>query len=783
MKEVGIVTLWSHNYGSVLQCYALKKALRNIGYRGRVYYQEEKGFSRLILRGKTCVKLAFNTILYPSYLKAFFEMRKSSKNSKIGLLEESRRKLEHFVKIRIQPKGCAYKELKRISRNINTEGFIAGSDQIWNGSIPYYPTAFLKFAPKEKRIAYAPSFGTAEIAIYNQRKFSNALRQFKHLSAREIEGCKIIEDLTGRKVERLPDPTILLTNEEWNTFAGKCLRDKGYVFIHFLDTPAKTAITLLQDYLISNKKEAVVFGYSHDVLEELHPDFVAGTPEEYVSLIQNADAVWTDSFHTSLFSLRFNRQFYVFPRQYQHKHDQSSRIDTLLQCCDYGERLICSDVKGITELPTALHDCKTFFAAERKKAFDYLNAVLPAEEKRETPVLAPDEECVGCGICALSCPVKAIKMSYNDKGWCMPVVDKNLCIKCGLCEHKCSAQVKMDKTKKVAYIAYNRDAQMQMKSASGGVYSAIASRFILDGGVVYGAKIEYGEHITVRHSAAYNIEELICQLKSKYVQSDCSGAFVEIKEHLSAGKKVLFCGTSCQVAALYKFLGDRHDLLYTMDLICHGVPGTRLFEDYVRYLESRANSKVTEFDFRVKEHGIQYIENVCYASGATEKTPWEQSLYYRQFLKMESYRDSCYCCEYATVDKPADITIGDYFEARNDYPGFFDGEPYLDQQSGISCMIVHNAHGEKLKMVYGTDLHTFEVDLHKVQKSHNQLCGPSRYSAMRERFFKHYHSGGFRGVATYFKVRNVILYVPRLIYKCIIARCLGKCSGKGEASA
>lgn len=768
MKKIGIVTLWSHNYGSVLQCYAMKKVLHNMGYRGQVYYQEESGFSRYILRGKSCVKLVVNTILHPSYLKAFFDIKKASEKSKNGLLDESAKKLGFFAKTQIQPKGCSYKELKRISRSKNVEAFIAGSDQIWNGSIPYYPTAFLKFAPKDKRIAYAPSFGTAEIAAYNKRKFAYALRQFKHLSARESEGCRIIESLTGRKAERLPDPTILLSNEEWESFSGEIKRDKGYVLAHFLDTPSKTAIILLQEYLEANNIGVVLFGYSHDELYWLQPDVIAGTPEEYISLIRNADEVWTDSFHTSLFSIRFGRQFYVFPRQYQHKHDQTSRIDTLLNCCKYEERLIRSATGGIVALPTTLHNCDRFIESEQKKAFAYLDMIFPNEKKGEKSSLASEDECVGCGICELSCPVKAIRTGYNDKGYCVPVIDEKLCVKCGVCENKCSAVVKMGVTAHSAYIAYNTNSDMQKKSASGGVYSAVASRFISNGGVVYGTRMEFGDEISIRHEAAYNEKELICLLKSKYVQSDCRNAFVHIKNNLNAGQKVLFCGTSCQVAALYKYWGKRHDLLYTMDLICHGVPGTKLFEDYIEYLENKTGSRVTDFDFRVKEDGIKYIEKVCYSNGQCEKTAWEKSLYYRQFLQTESYRDSCYYCKYATIDKPADITIGDYFEARMDYPEFFEGEPRLGTQSGISCMIVHNDHGRKLVEEYGKDLHTIEVDIRKVQSSHNQLCFPSRYSSRRNRFFRLYRSAGFQGVAAYYKVKDFILYVPKLIYKSII---------------
>ena len=177
---------------------------------------------------------------------------------------------------------------------------------------------------------------------------------------------------------------------------------------------------------------------------------------------------------------------------------------------------------------------------------------------------------------------------------------KKKCISCGLCLKRCPQinKLEIEGIEQKAYATQNRNEEDLKISSSGGMFIAFAKNIISQDGVVYGAA--YDQNLKVNHIRVENIEELKLLQGSKYVQSDTADTFEQTKNDLISGRKVLFSGTPCQIAGLKQYLGKDYENLYTIDIVCHGVPSQKLFEKYKNSLEAKENSKIDQFDFRDK---------------------------------------------------------------------------------------------------------------------------------------------------------------------------------------
>lgn len=758
MDKIGIVTLFRDNYGSELQCYATKHYLEGLGYKCDVLYEELKGadkiFNKLFGWSDTLIK----SVLYPDYWKNRTEMRSAKKIADNSLSIESQNDLDYFAETILQPKGVEHRLLKKQLFRESYKYFICGSDQVWNGANRITGFRFLDFADDDQKIALSPSFGMDHIKKYNIRRFKKSISKFKYLSARESTGVRIIADLVGQEVPQLTDPVVLLKPEEWEEFSSCGLYiNEPYIFVHFLDSLSQTALYRIQYIADMTKCKIICFAYPQKEYENFtNWQFVDGDPRDYVNLIRRASYVCTDSFHSTYFSIIFEKAFFTFKRNYQHSNSQNSRIETLLNLYGANSHYIMEDSVINIE---AEGKCKfqKKVDKERERLSKYLKVSICYNSCNEdiplvTPRLKTADECVGCMGCAQVCRHSAISTVCSDFGYRLPFVEKEKCIQCRQCEKVCSMPLLCSSEQFTkSYIAFNKDIEMKNISASGGTFSGIAKAFIEQGGVVIGAKLFFNEGIAYcKHILIDNVDDLPSILGSKYVESDLSDVYGCIRKTLSDGIKLLFCGTSCQVAAVYKYLKVKKmslENLFTIDLICHGVPGIELFRSYIRYIEKKYSAKVESFAFRKKMEGnIEYIEQIELRSRAGIKEeisiPMAESAYYKMFMGFESYRDVCYHCEYANIDKVADITVGDYFEARDDYPDFFrDDNNCLNNY--INTLIVHNTKGQQLIESFGKELNLIEVSTRKVQMAHRQLCSPSSYSHIRINAMEAYKHGGY----------------------------------------
>ena len=305
------------------------------------------------------------------------------------------------------------------------------------------------------------------------------------------------------------------------------------------------------------------------------------------------------------------------------------------------------------------------------------------------------KDCCGCGACFNACPKNAVSMQEDDFGYIFPVIDSSLCVECGKCKQVCAFQNHAEtNTPQEVFAAAAKNSDIIMNSSSGGVFTALAGHIIENGGIVFGAA--FGEDWNVRHIAVENKDQLRLLRGSKYTQSSTGTAFRQAQELLRKGKTVLYSGTPCQIAGLKGFLGKEYDTLLTVDLVCHGVPNNRMLSDYIKLLEQKENGKIVKFTFRDKsigwgKNGSAVIES---PNGKRyRKKLWESASSYPYYFAASLIcRENCYSCRYACSNRPADITLGDYWGIEKAHPQYLSDKLH-DDSKGISVVIANTAKG------------------------------------------------------------------------------------------
>ena len=301
--------------------------------------------------------------------------------------------------------------------------------------------------------------------------------------------------------------------------------------------------------------------------------------------------------------------------------------------------------------------------------------------------------CSGCGLCAECCPVNAIKMLPDDDGFLYPQINKELCTGCGLCEKICpfypeftiNGKSEPDET----YIARSKSGAVLKKSASGGLFTGLSDAIIKSGGTVYGAAFD--ENFSVRHIRGTSSGERDRMCGSKYVQSTLSSVYESAADDLRAGKRVLFTGTPCQIAAVYRYLKQKKvsvDTLYTCDIICHAVTSPLLFEKYLDFIKAHYGNGIRSINMRDKDYGSGYNMTIITENGKYHK-PEITDPFIKIFTLNCAMRPSCTACAMKKTDRMGDITIGDFQRERRFFPEYDDGK-------GVSVVWVNSRKGSRL---------------------------------------------------------------------------------------
>jgi hypothetical protein len=386
---IGLATNWDyHDYGGMLQAFATQIAIESLGYKAEAI---DIGKLKGDITKRKLIYFARN-ILDPSIVgeKAAVVSKKLRMKLNASFKENMAKRdagFDQFCKsnFRVSRPVINWDDLKEQAHRY--DAVVVGSDQLWlpsNIAGDYYT---LSFVPDPvKRISYATSFGVKELPAYQEDRARRFLSRIDCLSTRETSGQNIIEKYTGRKVPLVCDPTLLLDVEEWKKYATdyRCT-DKPYIFCYLMgDNPGQRL------FVRELKKET-----GCEIVSLLHldryiksdedfPDYAPYdiTPADFLSLIENAAFVCTDSFHGTIFSVLFGRPFFVFPRFTKRATlSTNTRIESLLLKLDIQDRLVLPGTKPQECLSRNLnyHAIAKALIDFRNESFGYLSGAIEGQ--------------------------------------------------------------------------------------------------------------------------------------------------------------------------------------------------------------------------------------------------------------------------------------------------------------------------------------------------------------------------------------------------------------------
>ena len=369
MKKIGTITFHnSINYGAILQTYALQKCLTDLGYDSEVIDYRN---SYLIKNMSLCRRIVHY---------AWHEIFK-----RILAGETRRKKTIKFLNKHIRISKNTYHNASQLHETPPIyDVYITGSDQVWNPNITGADCSyFLTFAPAEKlRISYAPSFGLPILKDNYMNLYKEWLKSIDKLSVREDEGKEIIKEIADREATVTLDPTLLLKKHQWEEISTP-YEGNLYVLCYYMlgDKKVNKAISKIAK-IIANYNNWDIISIGQKEYMKLVPGykkiFDAG-PDQFVGLFQNASYVITNSFHGTVFSIIFNKPFYVpVNDKLPPEKNLSSRIASLLQKLELEDRLIPVDKSfGMQDMQNIEYDkVNKLLRIERDKSLQFLKKAL-----------------------------------------------------------------------------------------------------------------------------------------------------------------------------------------------------------------------------------------------------------------------------------------------------------------------------------------------------------------------------------------------------------------------
>jgi len=712
------------NDGGVLQCYALQTYLEKQGHQVRVidyrpsyhtvrYKAVKNPFVYTRWYWRRFRKAGFAARLVrsgKSFIRCLYLNCKQDERITAHVFDDFIRKNLHLTE--------EYTTLKQLQKKPpRADAYVVGSDQLWNPDLLDYefdPAYFLDFGDDAvPHVSYAVSTGKK----LNKAEYARIGKMSGRLSAVSVrEYDKELIEAVGRDVHICIDPTLLLDAEDYASVESGQTETEPYIFVYGFEDTAE--IHQAVEKAAEKYRCRVVNGCPHRIkLQGETVKIRALAPDRFLTLIKNARCVVTNSFHGTVFSVIYQKNFITVAHS-----TRGARMTELLKKLGLRGRLWGDSTFSIEETPD-YKEVNKRLEALRQSSSGYLLAAIAGRRGEEIPH-TPEERI---------------------------------------------AEEPEEKTPVSAYMGYICNPEKLKASASGGAATALAEAIIARGGTVFG--VEYTEDFrAARYGSAETPEELERFRGSKYVYPDLHDrdgrpVFELVEEKLRENRFVLFIGLGCIVSGLLHHLAQRQadtSRLYTVDLICHGPTLPSIQEQYIHDLEQRFDSKVTAFGTRDKKLGWSSPSvRAVFANGKVYTKP----LYETDFgFALKYYcRDACYHCAFKGAAHAADITAGDCWGVKPGTAGY--------NAKGISVLLCRTEKGESLiQALDEKEFHLAPIDASSALKHNRMFSESTRKPAFYDAFKKdlethglHYavkHSAGHK-IFVKAAVKNRLLRVLR----------------------
>lgn len=347
--------------------------------------------------------------------------------------------------------------------------------------------------------------------------------------------------------------------------------------------------------------------------------------------------------------------------------------------------------------------------------------------------------CCGCEGCFNACPVGAIKMIPDEKGFLYPKCDLDKCIHCNHCVKVCPqlGDISSSKNAPKVYAGYSNNKQIVETSSSGGLFSQLAAIYEKLHPQANIAAVVWSDDYQYTYHKLGKYKDLESFKRSKYIQSQKGDIFRQIKALLDIGEYVLFVGCPCEAAGLSKYLGREYDNLTKIDLVCQGPTSAKVMQEYVTAMQKRYKSKISEINLRFNGGKIwipQWIK-IKFANGKKYKR-----VFYETDLGIAVHfmqREACYTCQWNGNRRQSDITLGDFHGCNT--------EAQYYNAGGTSIMIANTLKGQVLvEEMLCADNTIYEVDYAEVVKHNPRVETSWKPLKGSEQFVNTYRKKGLK---------------------------------------
>lgn len=343
-------------------------------------------------------------------------------------------------------------------------------------------------------------------------------------------------------------------------------------------------------------------------------------------------------------------------------------------------------------------------------------------------------KCCGCSACFSACGHQAITMQLDSEGFEYPIINQEACVDCGLCQSVCPVlqyENRMDTRVKnsdvqIGFSARNKNFSQRLVSSSGSIFPPIAEWILDNNGLVVGAA--YDNDFNVVHKFVESKDELYALQGSKYLQCKADNeTFKYIRKELKNGRKVLYSGMACQVEGLKSFLRKDYDNLYTIDLICMGIPSYVVWQKYLAAFFG--DEKIKSINFKEKSIGWDTFTFRVDTDKRIFKERGMHNLYLRSMFLSWNMRPSCFQCPFKKAKRISDFTLADAW-------GVFHSTPDINDNKGLSSVIVHSNKGLELWNILKDKIDSVQVSIDDIAAGNSNLITNKPQTGDRRRFYE-----------------------------------------------